>query len=89
MSRCGFITKSLSGRVEKVWSLHPAMSKHSPNLYGYTNDADPGYRHALLDESSLTKDDALFMLVACSALCWVPYAEKAKRFLTLPNLLGN
>jgi hypothetical protein len=46
--------------------LHPALSGAFEKLYGYTSDAN-GIRHALLDESNLEQEDALFMLVSCSA----------------------
>jgi len=65
---------TLSDALKKVSGLHPAMSKAFSNLYGYTNDAD-GIRHALLEESGLTKDDALFMLVACSAFVGFLYTK--------------
>jgi hypothetical protein len=47
-------------------SLHPALLGAFEKLYGYSSDAE-GIRHALMDEPNLTLDDAMFMLVACSA----------------------
>ena len=58
-------------RLEKETELHPALKTAFTSLYGYTNDAD-GIRHALMDESNLTKADARFMLICCSA--FVNYA---------------
>lgn len=52
--------------LERSKNLHPALKNAFSSLYGYTNDAD-GIRHALLDEAGLTKADAKFMLVCCSA----------------------
>jgi len=46
--------------------LHGALKEAFAKLYGYTSDAD-GIRHAMLEEASLTFNDAKFMLVACSA----------------------
>ena len=46
--------------------LHPALAAAFIKLYGYSSDAE-GIRHALMDEPNLTLDDAMFMLVACSA----------------------
>ncbi|BCA79290.1 hypothetical protein [Desulfuromonas sp. AOP6] len=46
--------------------LHPALKNAFSSLYGYTSDAQ-GIRHALMEESTLTKADARFMLVSCSA----------------------
>lgn len=52
--------------LEKAKKLHPALRNAFSSLYGYTNDAQ-GIRHALIEEPSLTKADARFMLVCCSA----------------------
>lgn len=52
--------------LERKGQLHSALKKAFSSLYGYTSDAK-GIRHALLDESNLTKSDAQFMLVCCSA----------------------
>jgi len=60
--------------LEKSKKLHPALKNAFSSLYGYSNDAD-GIRHALLDEPNLTKADARFMLVCCSA--FVNYAIEA------------
>ena len=46
--------------------LYPALTKAFSSLYGYTSDTG-GIRHALLDEDTVTKADAKFMLVSCSA----------------------
>jgi len=53
-------------RLEASSKLHPALKNAFSSLYGYTSDAH-GIRHALLDESNLSKADARFMLVCCSA----------------------
>lgn len=66
---------TLGDALKKVPGLHPALQRAFSSLYGYTNDAD-GIRHALLDESSLTRQEATFMLVACSAFIGFLY-EKA------------
>ena len=52
--------------IEKSGHMHQALKKGLTSLYGYTSDA-AGIRHALMDESQLTANDARFMLVACSA----------------------
>ena len=46
--------------------FHGAYKAAFEKLYGWTSDGD-GIRHALMEESNLTKADARFMLVACSA----------------------
>ena len=65
---------SILKALEKTHSLHPALKSAFSALYGYTNDAQ-GIRHALLEESHLTKTDARFMLICCSA--FVNYAIDA------------
>ncbi len=52
--------------MENKGVLHPALKSAFSALYGYTNDAN-GIRHALLKESNLTRADAPFMLISCSA----------------------
>ena len=52
--------------LEEKGSIHPALKKAFSSLYGYTSNAD-GIRHALMEESNLTKADARFMLISCSA----------------------
>ncbi len=52
--------------LEKDHDLHEALKKSFASLYGYTSDAS-GIRHALLEVPSLKQEDALFMLVTCSA----------------------
>ncbi len=53
-------------KMEANKVLHPALKNAFSSLYGYTNDSD-GIRHALTDKSLLSKADARFMLVSCSA----------------------
>lgn len=58
---------TLGEALKKIHELHPALSGAFSKLYGYTSAAD-GIRHALMEDSKpLDKDDAMFMLVACSA----------------------
>ena len=52
--------------LEKNEDIHKAQKDAFSALYGWTNDAG-GMRHALMDESTLQKSDALYMLVTCSA----------------------
>lgn len=56
-------------RLEKKGVIIPNMLKVSfEKLYDYTNDKATGIRHALMDDTSnATYDEALFMLVSCSA----------------------
>lgn len=69
-STLGAILKEL----ERSKKLHPALRSAFSSLYGYTSDAD-GIRHSLLDEGNLTKADARFMLVCCSA--FINYAVES------------
>ena len=46
--------------------IHGALEQGFIKLYGYTSDSN-GIRHALLDESNLEQEDALYMLVSCSS----------------------
>jgi hypothetical protein len=52
-------------RKSKI-ELHKALRDAFDKLYGYTSNAD-GIRHANLDVSSFSFEDAKFMLVSCSA----------------------
>ncbi|MGI5858741.1 MAG: AbiJ-NTD4 domain-containing protein [Tepidanaerobacteraceae bacterium] len=52
--------------VEQKYGLHAALKGAFEKLYGYSSDAD-GIRHALLDESKLGYEDALYILITCSA----------------------
>ncbi len=54
-------------KIENKIGLHGALKKAFSCLYGYTSSAN-GIRHALFDEpSTLSFEDAKFMLVSCSA----------------------
>ena len=72
-SICNLIVKeekaTLGQALKKIGDkvgLHPALKSAFSSLYGYTSDAE-GIRHALLNESNLSFEDAKFMLVLCSA----------------------
>jgi len=51
---------------ESKIKIHSALKNGFSNFYGWTSD-DQGIRHALMEESNLTFNDAKFMLVSCSA----------------------
>jgi len=46
--------------------FHGGILTAFSNLYGFTSNAE-GIRHALMDEPTLKQEDALYMLVSCSA----------------------
>jgi len=53
-------------KIEEMGHLHPALKEAMSKLYGYTSD-ESRIRHAIIDHSTATKDDAVFMLSVCSA----------------------
>lgn len=72
-SYCSILTKENKATlgqalkiVEKDFGLHPALKNAFSNLYGYTSDSN-GIRHSLMEQDSLKQEDAVYMLVSCSA----------------------
>lgn len=63
-------TKSELGKVlkklDEVQPIHKALSQGFMKIYGYTSDSN-GIRHAMMEKDKLDQEDALYMLVACSA----------------------
>lgn len=62
--------------------MHSALSGAFLKLYGWTSDAN-GIRHALQDEPNLGFEDALFMLVSCSAFINYLIAKATKAGIKL------
>jgi hypothetical protein len=58
----GKALKTLSSKLP----IHGALEQGYIKIYGYTSDGD-GIRHAMMDESSLDQEDALYMLISCSS----------------------
>lgn len=57
-------------KAKKQLAIHPRLEEMIQKMYDYTNQKDTGIRHAKVepDNSNLpSPDEALFMLVACSA----------------------
>lgn len=52
--------------LEKTGKLHGALKDGFSKLYGYTND-ESGIRHAMLDEPTLTQQDAKYFLLSCTS----------------------
>lgn len=63
--------------IETRMGLHGALKRAFDSLYGYTSNAE-GIRHALLEESTLSFDDAKFMLVSCSSFINYLISKRAK-----------
>lgn len=53
-------------RIKGKLGMHAAFERALKQLYGYTSD-EVGIRHAALEEKNLDQEDAVFMLVSCSA----------------------
>ena len=79
------ITREITGensinfkKMEEVGVIVPTvLRKAFEKLYGYTNDGTTGIRHALMDDRNApTADEAIFMLVSCSA--FINYLTKKK-----------
>lgn len=79
---CRKVTKSetLGDALKKLEKsgvrINPVLREGYEKIYGYTNGKD-GIRHALMDDSNPpTVDEAIYMLVACSA--FINYLTKKK-----------
>ena len=55
-----------AGTLKSLWIAHESLLQWFIKLYGWTSDAE-WIRHPLMEESSLGQEDALYMLVICSA----------------------
>ncbi|MEN6357068.1 MAG: hypothetical protein ABFD83_08305 [Armatimonadota bacterium] len=52
--------------LDNKLKIHGALKSGFKSLYGYTSD-EGGIRHAMLEQPDLNQEDALYMLVTCSA----------------------
>lgn len=60
--------KALSQLEKNGITIQPMLKKGIENLYHFTNDKGTGIRHALIEDNySPNADEAIFMLVTCSA----------------------
>jgi hypothetical protein len=64
--------------IDTQAKLHGALRSAFEKLYGYASDGN-GIRHALMEESNLEQEDAVFMLVACSAFVSYVIAKQSRR----------
>lgn len=53
-------------KLSSMMPIHGALKQGFLSLYGYTSNGD-GIRHAMMDESNLDQEDALYMLITCSS----------------------
>ena len=53
-------------KLRESLPIHGALEQGFIKLYGYTSDGD-GIRHAMMEEAKLDQEDALYMLISCSA----------------------
>lgn len=61
--------KALKRLEDNGIKIHPSLKSGFSSIYGYTSDQG-GIRHAMIEEGTVaTQEDALFMLVSCSAFC--------------------
>lgn len=61
--------KALKHLEDNGIKIHPSLKSGFSSIYGYTSD-EGGIRHAMIEEGAVvTQEDALFMLVSCSAFC--------------------
>lgn len=67
------------------WAMHSSLESALNKLYGYASDED-GIRHGGFDSSKADAEDALFMLVSCSA--FINYMIEKKRKLDTINNNG-
>lgn len=62
------LDRAITKLKNKDIAINPQMEGGFKNLYYYTNDKKTGIRHALMDDVNVpTSDEAIYMLVACSA----------------------
>jgi hypothetical protein len=54
--------------IEKRGKLHQSLKEGFLRIYGYTSD-EGGIRHAMLDESQITGNDAKYFLLSCTSFC--------------------
>jgi hypothetical protein len=65
-------------KLEERQPFHPAFKQSLEKLYAWTGDAS-GIRHSIKDTPNVTKADAQFMLVACSAFVNYLFAREAEQ----------
>ncbi len=83
-SACKKLTGDQSGdlnralqKLDKQKPFHPAFKESLEKLYAWTSD-ESGIRHSIKDAPTVTKADAQFMLVACSAFVNYLFAREAE-----------
>ncbi|MFQ1699204.1 AbiJ-NTD4 domain-containing protein [Loktanella agnita] len=52
--------------IAATYQIHPALRDGFEKIYAWTSD-DSGIRHSLMTKSTVTQEEARFMLISCSA----------------------
>ena len=73
------LSKALK-KMKGILPIHGALEQGFMRIYGWTSD-EGGIRHAMMDEDHLQQEDAIFMMVSCSA--FVNYL--IRKFESLPS----
>jgi hypothetical protein len=73
--------------LESHAGIHPALKKAFSALYGYTSD-EGGIRHSLLEESNISKTEATFMLISCSAFVNYVLAKCAEQGIEIKKKIS-
>lgn len=73
--------KALKIIKDKI-GLHSALEQGFIKIYGYTSDGD-GIRHSLTEESTVDIEDAIYMLISCSAFINYLTAKSNKAGISL------
>lgn len=75
------LRRALGELDKKGIHIQDQMKNAFQKLYDYTNSEDTGIRHEMLSDGNIpTKDEAIFMLVSCSA--FVNYLMKKQQKAT-------
>lgn len=75
-------------RIKVKLGMHVTFADALKKLYNYTSDED-GIRHAALGETNLDQEDAVFMLVSCSAFVNYLKTKVDKAGITLTSVQGG
>lgn len=69
-------------KLKETLPIHGALEQGFIKIYGYTSDSD-GIRHAMMEDSNLDQEDALYMLIACSSFINYLMTKSSKMGISL------